>query len=182
MTRSQMRRQLYRGGGIATLPRQNYGIGSIVQDLKDKTVERVRKIIPNELADVATKAAPFIAPFNPLAAGIMRGVGRLDQRGNLTDALKQGLLTYGGGQLMRHVGGAGMQTGFNPMSGMEGMKYGLSPPLGGWEGSGGWKGKAKELAFGKPESIQRSMAGGELRAHTIPVSYTHLTLPTIYSV
>jgi len=74
MTRSQMRRQLYRGGGIASVSRKNFGLGSKFQELKDKTVERVRKIIPNELADVATKAAPFVAPFNPLAAVSMRGV------------------------------------------------------------------------------------------------------------
>ena len=57
-----MRRQLYRGGGITGLyPRQKYGVGSFVQDLKDKAVETVTKIIPNELADVAVKAAPFVA-------------------------------------------------------------------------------------------------------------------------
>ena len=82
-----MQRQLYRGGGIADLyPRQKYGIGSWVK-------ERVRKLIPNELADVAAKAAPFVAPFNPLAAGLMRGIGRFDQRGSISDALKQGVAT-----------------------------------------------------------------------------------------
>jgi hypothetical protein len=48
----------------------------------------------------------------------MRGVGRFDKRGSISDALKQGLLTYGGGQVARHLGGAGMQTGYNPMGGM----------------------------------------------------------------
>ena len=101
-----MRRQLYRGGGITGLyPRQKYGIGSWVK-------ERVRKLIPNELADVATKAAPFVAPFNPGIAALMRGVGRFDQRGSISDALKQGALTYGGGQLARQLGGAGVQTDF----------------------------------------------------------------------
>ena len=97
--------------------RKNFGLGSKFQELKDKTVERVRKIIPNELADVATKAAPFVAPFNPLAAGIMRGVGRLDQRGDVTDALKQGLLTYGGGQAARYLGGADPQWGLRGAGG-----------------------------------------------------------------
>jgi hypothetical protein len=32
-------------------------------------------------------------------------------------SLKEGLLTYGGGQLARAVGGAGMQKGFNPFQG-----------------------------------------------------------------
>ena len=126
ITRAHMRRQLYRSGGI-TNARQGYGIGSWVK-------ERVRKLIPNELADVAAKAAPFVAPFNPLAAGLMRGVGRFDKRGSISDALKQGLLTYGGGQLARGIGGAGMQTGFNPMGGMDKMKYGLSNPMGAWGG------------------------------------------------
>ena len=92
-----MRRQLYSGGGIASLHRQGYGIGSWVK-------ERIRKLIPNELANVAAKAAPFVAPFNPLAAGIMRGVGRFDKRGSISDAFKQGLLTYGGGQAARYLG------------------------------------------------------------------------------
>ena len=106
ITRSKMRRQLYRGGGITGLyPRKKYGIGS---DLKDF----VRKLIPNEIADVATKAAPFVAPFNPGIAALMRGVGRFDQRGSISDALKQGALTYGGGQLARQLGGAGVQKDF----------------------------------------------------------------------
>ena len=100
ITRSKMRRQLYSGGGITDLyPRQKYGIGSWVK-------ERVRKLIPNELADVAVKAAPFVAPFNPAIAGIMRGVGRFDQRGSISDALKQGALTYGFGKGARYLGGA----------------------------------------------------------------------------
>jgi len=79
-----MRRQLRAKGGIMNaVPRQNYGIGSWVK-------ERVRKLIPNELADVAVKAAPFIAPFYPGYAAIARGLGRFDQRGSISDALKQG--------------------------------------------------------------------------------------------
>ena len=40
------------------------GIGS-------KLKRAVRKIIPNELAEVATVAAPFVAPFNPAVAADM---------------------------------------------------------------------------------------------------------------
>ena len=124
ITRSKMRRQLYRGGGIAGLyPRQKYGVGDFV-----------RKLIPNEIADVAVKAAPFVAPFNPAVAGLMRGIGRYDQRGNLSDAFKQGILTYGGGQLARGIGGAPLQG--NPFikdgafrGGLEGFKSGFSSPL-----------------------------------------------------
>ena len=113
ISRAHMRRQLRANGGITNL-RQGYGLGDFV-----------RKLIPNELADIASKAAPFVAPFNPLAAGIMRGVGRYDKRGSLKDALKQGVLTYAGGQGARYLGGAGIQTGFNPMtgSGAEGGKF-----------------------------------------------------------
>ena len=95
-----MRRQLYRGGGITGLyPRQKYGIGSWVQEQKDKILGRARKLIPNELASVASKAAPFVAPFNPGIAALMRGIGRFDKRGSLTDALKQAGLTYAGGKI-----------------------------------------------------------------------------------
>jgi len=94
ISRGHMRRQLRASGGI-TNARQGYGIGSWVK-------ERIRKIIPNELASVASKAAPFVAMlpgYGPLAAGVMRGVGRFDQRGSVSDALKQGIGTYAGGKL-----------------------------------------------------------------------------------
>jgi hypothetical protein len=107
ITRAQMQRQLRNNGGIMTVKtiRKKYGLGS---DLKSF----VRKIIPNEIADIAVKAAPFVAPFNPGAAAIMRGVGRFDQRGSISDALKQGALTYAGGQGLRYLGGAGLQKSF----------------------------------------------------------------------
>ena len=66
---------------------------------------KIRKLIPNELADVASKAAPFVAPFNPGIAGLMRGIGRFDKRGSLSDALKQGIMTYGAGEGIRRLGG-----------------------------------------------------------------------------
>jgi len=78
----------------AKMPRQLYGLGSLV-----------RKLIPNELANLASKAAPFVAPFNPLAAGIMRGVGRYDKRGDLGDAFKQGALTFAGGKVAGMIPG-----------------------------------------------------------------------------
>ena len=101
INRAKMPRQLRNKGGITNVtPRTNYLFGGIKK--------RIRKLIPNELADVAVKAAPFVAMipgYGPAAAGIMRGVGRFDQRGSLSDAFKQGLLTYGGGKLF----GAGME-------------------------------------------------------------------------
>ena len=105
ITRAQMPRQLRNMGGITSaVPREKYGLGS-------KIKKRLRKLIPNELADIAVKAAPFVAPFNPGIAGLMRGIGRFDQRGSISDALKQGALTYGGGQAVRMLGGAGFQKG-----------------------------------------------------------------------
>ena len=121
-----MPRQLRNMGGITNaVPREKYGLGS-------KLKERFRKLIPNELADVAVAAAPFVAPFNPGIAGLMRGIGRFDQRGSLSDAFKQGALTYGGGQLARGIGGAPLQG--NPFTEggaftKEGFKSGFSSRL-----------------------------------------------------
>ena len=102
-----MQRQLRNNGGVMTVKtiRKKYGIGS---DLKDF----VRKIIPNEIANVAVKAAPIVAPFNPGAAALMRGIGRFDQRGSLSDAFKQGALTYAGGRGIGMLGGAQSPEGF----------------------------------------------------------------------
>jgi hypothetical protein len=109
--RMQMNRQLY-GLGSYFPPengREKFGLGS-------KLKKFVRNIIPNEVADIAVKAAPFVAPFNPLLAGYMAGIGGFDQTGSIGSSLKRGLLTYGGGQLARGIGGAGFQQGFNPLS------------------------------------------------------------------
>ena len=101
-----MPRQLRDKGGIASVtPRKKYGLGS-------KLKERFRKLVPNELADIAVKAAPFVAPFNPGIAGLMRGIGRFDQRGSISDAFKQGVGTFAAGQLFRQIGGAGTQKSF----------------------------------------------------------------------
>jgi len=100
INRSKMPRQLRNKGGIASIaPREKYGLGS-------KIKERFRKLIPNELASVAVKAAPLVAPFNPAVAGLMRGIGRFDQRGSISDALKQGVGTFAFGATVRKLGGA----------------------------------------------------------------------------
>jgi len=112
-----MRRQLRASGGI-TNARQGYGIGSWVK-------ERVRKIIPNELADVAVKAAPFVAPFFPGAAAAMRGIGRFDQRGSIGDAVRQAGATYAFGKVAGKLGGAEGSELLNPgrqTYSMEGFK------------------------------------------------------------
>ena len=94
-----MPRQLRNKGGIMNVvPRTNYLLGGIKR--------RVRKLIPNELADVAVKAAPFVAPFSPKTAALMRGIGRFDQRGSISDAIKQGAATFAFGSVTRELGGA----------------------------------------------------------------------------
>ena len=123
ITRAQMPRQLRNMGGITNaVPRKKYGIGSKFQEYKDKALGRVRKLIPNELADVAVAAAPFVAPFNPGIAGLMRGIGRFDQRGSLSDAFKQGFATFGFGVGARALGGASDITG-------GGLRGGFTSPL-----------------------------------------------------
>jgi hypothetical protein len=110
--RMQMNRQLYGLGGYFPPEngREKFGLGS-------KLKKFARKIIPNEVSEIAVKAAPFVAPFNPLLAGAMAGIGGFDQTGRIGSSLKSGLLTYGGGQLGRYIGGAGFQQGINPFAG-----------------------------------------------------------------
>jgi hypothetical protein len=105
IARAQMNRQLYGIGNL--VEREKYGIGS-------KLKKFVRNIIPNEVASVASAAAPFVAPFNPLLAAGMAGLGNFDKTGSISGGLKAAALTYGGGQIARGIGGAGFQTGFNP--------------------------------------------------------------------
>ena len=172
-----MQRQLRNKGGVMTVKtiRKKYGLGS---DLKDF----VRKIIPNELADVAVKAAPFVAPFNPLAAAAMRGIGRFDQRGSISDALKQGALTYAGGRGVRYLGGAeGASGGLDSFS-MEGFKEG---PIGSLfksdpskvittpEKTGtGLKGLAKKVIKKLPEGVAKQLvAGGVTAGASLLASY-----------
>ena len=122
-------RQMAAYGGIMGLDgRKQYGFGS-------KLKKKIRNIIPNEVAKVAEVAAPFVAPFNPLAAGLMKGIGGFDRTGSIGDSLKSGLLTYGGGQLARGIGGGmgNLQTGFDPRTGMQGTGF-FSNPL---QGEGG---------------------------------------------
>ena len=130
ISRSLMNRQLRADGGIMQVaPREKFGLGCSIKKF-------VRKIIPNEVADIAVKAAPFVAPFNPAVAAAMSGLGTFDQTGSIGDSLKGGALTYGLGQGARYLGGADFQG--NPFSadggafrgGLEGLKGGFSSPLG----------------------------------------------------
>jgi len=104
-------RQMAAFGGIMGMDgRREYGLGSSLK-------KRIRKLIPNEVAKVAEVAAPFVAPFNPLAAGLMSGIGGFDRTGKIGSSIKSGLMNYGMGQAARYVGGADFQGGFDPRGG-----------------------------------------------------------------
>jgi hypothetical protein len=120
-------RQMAAFGGIMGVDgRRKYGIGS-------KLKKFFRKVVPNELSSLAVKAAPFIAPFNPLAAGVMSGLGSFDQTGRIGSSLKSGLMNYGLGNISRMAGGAGFQGGLKSkaMAGQTGLgSYFTSPTSG----------------------------------------------------
>jgi hypothetical protein len=105
-------RQMAAYGGIMGVDgRRQYGLGSSLK-------KRFRKLIPNEVAKVAEVAAPFVAPFNPLAAAAMSGIGSFDRTGKIGSSLKSGLMNYGMGQLSRGIGGGmgNLQKGINPLN------------------------------------------------------------------
>ena len=127
-----MNRQLQANGGIMQVaPREKFGLGS-------KLKKFVRKIIPNEVADIAVKAAPFVAPFNPAVAAAMSGLGTFDQTGSIGQSLKGAGMNYAGGQAARYLGGAGFQG--NPFTSgaftPSGFTSGFSSPLGSNTGLG----------------------------------------------
>lgn len=116
ITRMQMKRQLYANGGIMDVtPRENFGLGSSLKKF-------VSKIIPNEVADIAVKAAPFVAPFNPALAAGMSGLGTFDQTGSIGSGLRSGAMNYAIGQGSRYLGGADFQG--NPFSSTGGFTPG----------------------------------------------------------
>jgi hypothetical protein len=109
ISRAQMRRELRANGGImGAVQREKFGLGSSLKKF-------ARKIIPNEIADIAVKAAPFVAPFNPALGGAMAGIGSFDQTGSISKGVKAGLINYGLGQGARYLGGKGFQG--NPFEG-----------------------------------------------------------------
>ena len=146
MPQQQMPRQMAAFGGIMGLDgRRQYGLGS-------KFKKFVRNIIPNELADIAVKAAPFVAPFNPLAAGLMSGIGGFDQHGSISKGLKSGLMSYGMGQLSRGIGGG--------MDNLQGNPFKAGSLKGAFQVPGGGTGYGKY--FSSP--IQDTGGLGEILA------------------
>lgn len=117
------------------------------------TKRAIRKAIPNELADIAVKAAPFVAPFNPGLAAAMRGIGRFDQRGSISDALKQGAMMYGGGKLVGMIPGTESYFG----QGLEGAKALGSDALSG----------IKSLGTSGKNSVTEMLGGGKNAATEI---------------
>jgi len=160
ISRSLMNRQLQANGGIMQVaPREKFGLGS-------KLKKFVRKIIPNEVADIAVKAAPFVAPFNPALAGAMAGIGSFDQTGSIGDSLKRGALTYGGGQLARYAGGAGFQG--NPFASggaftPSGFTSGFSSPIGTDTGLGKFfSNRGTQPVSSVGDGLTGSEVGGEI--------------------
>ena len=54
----------------------------------------------------------------------MRGIGRFDKRGSISDAMKQAALTYGFGKGARYLGGAEGATGGPSTYSMKGFREG----------------------------------------------------------
>ena len=82
-----------------------FGIGSALKSA-------FRKAVPNELAEIAVTAAPFVAPFNPALAATMAGLGSFDKTGRIGSSVRAGIGTYALGQGARYLGGAPTQLGF----------------------------------------------------------------------
>ena len=129
-----MNRQLYGIGNL--VEREQYGIGSSLKKF-------VRNIIPNEVAKVASVAAPFVAPFNPALGAAMAGIGNFDRTGKIGSSLGKAALTYGSATVARGIGGAGFPTtaqefvtslnpfaGYNPQSGFMGLESLFTSPIG----------------------------------------------------
>jgi len=119
-------RQMAAYGGIMGLDgRRKYGFGS-------KLKKTIRNIIPNEVAAVAEKAAPFIALAAPqfaLPAALAGGLGSFDRTGKVGSSLLSGLSTYGLGQISPGLPGVrdmGPSTGMFSKTGAMGGKYNLS--------------------------------------------------------
>ena len=79
-----MKRQMYRGGGLGVVPREQYGLGSFLKKTFKKItkpfVKVAQKLVPKELAKPLMVAAPFLGPYAPLiyAAGSAKATGGID--------------------------------------------------------------------------------------------------------
>ena len=79
-----MKRQMYRGGGLGAVPREQYGLGSFLKKTFKKVtkpfVKVAQKLVPKEIAKPLMVAAPFLGPYAPLiyAAGSAKATGGID--------------------------------------------------------------------------------------------------------
>ena len=79
-----MKRQMYRGGGLGVVPREQYGLGSFLKKTFKKItkpfVKVAQKLVPKEIAKPLMVAAPFLGPYAPLiyAAGSAKATGGID--------------------------------------------------------------------------------------------------------
>ena len=124
-------------GGVASLvDREKYGLGSKLKSF-------VRKVIPNEVAQVASAAGPVVAFFNPALGAAMTGLGNFDRTGRIGSSLGKAALTYGAATVARGIGGAGFPTtgqefltslnpfaNYNPQSGFMGLESLFTSPIG----------------------------------------------------
>jgi len=136
----------------------------------EKMKKTIRNLIPNELADIAVKAAPFVAmiPGQQGTAALMRGLGRFDQRGSISDALKQAGATYIGGKVISPYTGniiPGLEG--NTYKGLEGlMQAGKDIGTGTMDLFKGGKNKAVDIlgkgkeAFGSADDVYPGMETG----------------------
>ena len=174
-------RQMAAYGGIMGMDgRRQYGIGSSLKKF-------VRKVIPNEVAKAAEVAAPFVAPFNPLAAGLMSGIGGFDRTGSIGSSLKSGLMNYGLGNVARMAGGAGFQgglkapgtgTGFgsyftSPTSGAQ--LFGAKPEIGGAAGVDKRLFTEGQSTFGANDALGGEMLTGSEGIISSPTNNKFLT-------
>ena len=128
------------------------GIGS-------KLKRAVRKIIPNEIAEVASAAAPLVAPFNPAVAAAMAGLGSFDRTGRIGRSLGAGLGTFALGQGARFLGGAPLQGNpfveggaFRPGS-FDAFKGSFTSPLGTESGLGKLLASEPEVVAGQATGV-----------------------------
>jgi hypothetical protein len=84
INRTMMKRQMYRGGGLGVVPREQYGLGSFLKKTFKKItkpfVKVAQKLVPKEIAKPLMVAAPFLGPYAPLiyAAGSAKATGGID--------------------------------------------------------------------------------------------------------
>jgi hypothetical protein len=96
-----------------------------------KVKERVRKIMPNEVAEIGGKIAPIVSMFNPAIGAALSAQASFDKDGSITEALKSGAKTYAVGQVGRVIGGGTGNLQGNPFSAStySGGSYGFSSPF-----------------------------------------------------